>query len=276
MSCKWDVHAVVDGADSLTRWWHTCATTRLGSLNSITTKITTLTHTQLFVSMFQIHQFMAGRIKLLKDGVAVNASDEPAIEYTYDTPGTFDKECGTFGLDAFQLPNPVCPDRFVCGAEDQDAELQSFADCIDAMDCHMLSGMTTGVVASEETALFIHQMIPHHQNAVNMAKTLLKSGKVVCADLTDEDDQDCILERILREIINGQNFQIQLMNGYLDAKGYPETDNCVVNFDTKLETNGTPSGGETNGTPSGGQRIGSASLATAVAIAVASLVLVVS
>jgi hypothetical protein len=140
----------------------------------------------------------------------------------------------------------------------------------------MLSRMTTGVKASDETALFIHQMIPHHQNAVNMAKTLLKSGKVVCADLTDEDDQDCILERILREIINGQNFQIQLMNGYLDAKGYPETDNCVVNFDTKLETNGTPSGGETNGTPSGGQRIGSASLATAVAIAVASLVLVVS
>jgi uncharacterized protein (DUF305 family) len=37
--------------------------------------------------------------------------------------------------------------------------------------------MTTGVMASDETALFIHQMIPHHQNAVNMAKTLLKSAK---------------------------------------------------------------------------------------------------
>jgi uncharacterized protein (DUF305 family) len=92
----------------------------------------------------------------------------------------------------------------------------------------MMSGMTTGVMASDEAALFIHQMIPHHQNAVNMAKTLLKSGKVVCADLTDEDSQDCILEGILYEIVNNQNHQIQLMNSYLKAKEYPAADNCVV------------------------------------------------
>jgi hypothetical protein len=166
---------------------------------------------------------MSGRIKLLKDGGPIKAEDVPALGYTYDTPGPFDQQCGTFGLDAFhlpnQLPNLVCPDRFVCGAEEQDEELQSFADCIDAMDCHMLSGMTTSVKASDEAALFIHQMIQHHQNAVNMAKALLKSGKVVCADHT-MNSQDCVLEIILREIVNGQSYQIQLMNAYLDAKEY--------------------------------------------------------
>jgi uncharacterized protein (DUF305 family) len=207
--------------------------------------------------LLQIHQYMSGRIKLLKDGLPINDADVPALGYSYDAPGSFDQKCGTFGLDAFQLPNPVCPDRFVCGAEDQDEELQLFAECIDAMDCHMLSGMTTGVEAMDEAALFIHQMIPHHQNAVNMAKTLLKSEKIVCADLTDEDSQDCILERILREIINGQNHQIQLMNGYLEAKEYPETDNCVVEINTL-------------GNTSSGQQIG---LATAAAFAVATLVM---
>jgi hypothetical protein len=160
-----------------------------------------------------------------------------------------------YALDAFQLPNKFCPDKFVCGVEDQDEELQSFADCIDAMDWHMLSGMTTGVKASNEAALFVHQMIPHHQNAVNMAKALLMGGKVVCADLTDEDSPYCVLERTLREIINGQNHRIQLMNGYLKAKEYPATDNCVV----KVET-----------VASSGQKIGSA---TAAAVALASFVM---
>ena len=39
------------------------------------------------------------------------------------------------------------------------------------MNCAMMVRMTTSVKESEsEVALFIHQMIPHHQNAVNMAK----------------------------------------------------------------------------------------------------------
>jgi uncharacterized protein (DUF305 family) len=185
---------------------------------------------------------MSGRIKLLKEGLPISEENVPELGYSYDMPpGPFDKKCGSFGLDDFQLPNPVCPDRFVCGTEDQDAELQSFSECIDAMDCHMLSGMTTGVQASDEAALFIHQMIPHHQNAVNMAKVLLKTDKVVCADLTNEDSQDCVLERILREIINGQNHQIQLMNGYLEAYNHPPTDNCVVELKTVDSTASTGS-----------------------------------
>jgi len=40
--------------------------------------------------------------------------------------------------------------------------------------------MTTSVKDSEsEVALFLHQMIPHHQNAVNMAKGKLSKLRVL-------------------------------------------------------------------------------------------------
>jgi hypothetical protein len=172
-----------------------------------------------------IHQFMTGRIKLLKDDEPIQpAIDLPALGYEYDAPGSFDQACGTFGLEEFQLPHPECPEKFVCGVP---SSLTQFASCIDAMDCHMVSGMTTGVKSNSEVALFIHQMIPHHQNAVNMAKALLKTGSLNCDDLEDEKS-DCALEIILREIINGQNAQIQSMRAILEAKSYPQEDDCKV------------------------------------------------
>ena len=137
---------------------------------------------------------MSGRIKILKDGVPVNSEDDPPLGYTYDEPGIFDQSCGTFGLDPFQLPNPVCPAQFVCGVDESNQALAHFSACIDAMNCRMLAGMTTGIKASSQMALFIHQMIPHHQNAVNMAKALLHENVLVCYDLTDEENHDCIVE----------------------------------------------------------------------------------
>jgi len=44
----------------------------------------------------------------------------------------------------------------------------------------MFAGMTTNVNAGSEAALFLHQMIPHHQNAVNMSKALLKTKTLNC------------------------------------------------------------------------------------------------
>ena len=38
---------------------------------------------------------------------------------------------------------------------------------------------------SDPIVTFIHQMIPHHQNAVNMAKAVLKTNTL---DASDEDD----------------------------------------------------------------------------------------
>lgn len=100
------------------------------------------------------------------------------------------------------------------------------------MNCAMLAGMTSSVSGSaDETSLFIHQMIPHHQNAVNMAKALIKTGTLQCDDLTDEESEqaaDCAMEVILRSIITGQNAQIQAMRGILKAKNFPPDNDCVV------------------------------------------------
>jgi uncharacterized protein (DUF305 family) len=71
-------------------------------------------------------------------------------------------------------------------------------------------------------------MIPHHQNAVNMAKTLLYSGVLSCDDLLNEDDPLCNMEVLMYEIINSQNFQIHQMRNVLKADGYPVEDKCVV------------------------------------------------
>lgn len=176
----------------------------------------------------QIHQFMSGRIKLLKNGVPINEADDPPIQYEYDNPSEFDRSCGTYGLEDFQLPHPQCPETFVCGAEDQSEGLQAYATCQNAANCHMFSMMTVGVKAASPTALFIHSMIPHHQQAVSTAKALLKTGTVVCDDILDEEDPLCNMEVVLREIINGQNAQIQLMRSVLKANGYPDEDKCVV------------------------------------------------
>lgn len=145
-----------------------------------------------------------------------------------DTRSEFDKQCGTFGLEDFQLPNPFCPDRFVCGTEGVNEQLQLFARCLDAANCHMMSGMTTGVQATADAALFIHQMIPHHENAVNTAKTLLKTGSLLCPDLTDVLNPDCELEGLLLRIVAGQNHEIQLMQNFLSKRKYPQHDNCDV------------------------------------------------
>merc|ERR1712238_405686 len=66
----------------------------------------------------------------------------------------------------------------------------NFAACFNALDCAMTSGMSNEVGSqdddvSDEIALFINQMIPHHQNAVNMCKTLIKQH-LKCAKLTPE------------------------------------------------------------------------------------------
>merc|ERR1712161_150942 len=73
---------------------------------------------------------------------------------------------------------------------------------------------------SDEIALFINQMIPHHQNAVNMCKTLI-SQHLKCAKLTPESaekDIDCTMSLLCSEIINVQNHQIQTMQGIYDFK----------------------------------------------------------
>lgn len=136
---------------------------------------------------------------------------------------TIDKQ--TNGLEDFQLPHPECPRAFVC---DVDERMRSFASCINAMDCNMLVGMTNKVSSQSEIALFIHQMIPHHQNAVNMAKALLKAGFLPCDDLSDTQDPYCIMQALLYTIVARQNHEIGAMRNVLIDLGLPLTDDCEV------------------------------------------------
>jgi len=171
-----------------------------------------------------IHSGMSGRIKFIDDyGNVLQEEDYPELPYDYDKPSKFDEECGTFGLDKYQLPNNQCPSTFVCNKPS--GPLGDYANCYDAMNCAMAVGMTTKV--EDTVSLFIHQMIPHHQNAVNMAKALLKSNKISCYDVTQETN-DCELHKILVSIINLQNHQIQVMRSILDGKDLKEDYDCNV------------------------------------------------
>jgi len=171
-----------------------------------------------------IHQYMSGRIKIIgKDGMKVSAADSPVLGFDYDTPSAYDMECGTHGTAEYQLPNNMCPNKFVCDVPSDNIGLKKFAGCIESMDCAMVNGMTNYVKSESEIALFIHQMIPHHQNAVNMAKALLKTEAMMCDDITDENSH-CVMEEVARSIMNKQNYQIQQMRGVLAAMNYKDED----------------------------------------------------
>jgi len=184
-----------------------------------------------------VHSGMTGRIKLIgSDGSKLSEADSPDIGYKYDCVSPFDKECGTFGLDSFQSDmNDHCPNSFVC--YEGGGTIGDMAKCVNAMDCYMLTGMT--VVYGDEgkasimndVILFLREMIPHHQNAVNMAKNLMKSGETNCSlDGPVEEGESvstaCLLDPIVRGIINTQNSQIQAMQGLLEAFGVEENKHC--------------------------------------------------
>ena len=180
---------------------------------------------------------MSGRIKVIKkDGSLKQEVNIPELGYEYDKPSEFDEGCGTYGIGDYQLPHPKCQEKYVCDVPQENESLVAFAKCIDAMDCAMVNGMTNTVKSNSEIALFIHQMIPHHQNAINMAKALGKSGKLNCEDLLNDEDPDCIMHAILFEIINGQNMQIQSMRKVLKMNGYKseEEEACILD-DTEMD-----------------------------------------
>jgi Domain of unknown function (DUF305) len=179
---------------------------------------------------------MSGRIKFLDaEGKPLVQEDAPSLGYEYDKPDEFDQKCGTVGLGPWQLPNSACPERFVCGADKiTDPGHQQFAACLEAVNCKMVAEMTTNV-GSDPPSLFIYHMIPHHENAVNMAKSLLPT--VPCDDLADEEDTNCVLNALARDIINTQNFQIQTMRRVLETRGVPPTDDCDVKINTVVSIN---------------------------------------
>jgi hypothetical protein len=116
-----------------------------------------------------IHPGMIGRIKLLDaDGDLINPDDTPALPYEYDDISEFDFGCGTHNLTDFRDPSTTdqCPDFFVCPGDTEPST--KYAECVEAMNCHMMASMTTNAVGRSE--LFCHQMIPHHENASKCAR----------------------------------------------------------------------------------------------------------
>jgi hypothetical protein len=92
---------------------------------------------------------MSGQIKLLSKGLPLSSTDTPELGYQYYEQSPFDKKCGTYDLDRYQLPNSQCPKQFVCDRESASLDVFTYSMCIDAMNCHMFDGMTTGVKADD-------------------------------------------------------------------------------------------------------------------------------
>lgn len=186
-----------------------------------------------------VHSAMTGRIKLLDaDGNMLSTENVPAIPYEYDKVSAYDQKCGTFGLDSFKLPNAQCPEHFVCDAGS--GNVGTYGDCVDSMNCAMLDGMTTtyggdnaGTDFTNDAILFLRMMIPHHQNAVNMAKSAWKIGSIECGGtgIVEEGTDigpSCVLDAIVRGIVNSQNKQIQTMKsiltGYFNVDEFADCD----------------------------------------------------
>jgi len=177
-----------------------------------------------------IHQFMTGRIKFIdSSGLVINTEDNPEIPYPYESPSEYDKSCGTHGIGDFTLPHAECPKEFVCNKPE--GKVGQFAGCIESMNCAMAVGMTTNVNSNEALALFTHQMIPHHQNAVNMCKALMATGELDSCEDINEETARCTIKVICYEIINHQNHQIQSLRGALEELDYVSEDDCVVLMD---------------------------------------------
>jgi len=201
-----------------------------------------------FFYFCHIHEGMSGRIILLDDeGNQKNGGVyEPALPRSYYDISfdDFDVKCGTHLLAAFtpDVNADFCPETFVCDSDGIDSTAQDYAECIDAMNCLMMLGMTTNA-GDSPSMLFLQQMIPHHANAVQMAKSLLKVGELECGGDYEEESSVCILEGIAREIITNQNFQIQTMIGlYEEESGSDYADDVSVTIDCDVEIQNSEGG----------------------------------
>ena len=137
-----------------------------------------------------------------------------------------DEACGTYDIYAPGSKSSCSNSHFLCGSGAGGA----FETCLADIDCKMHHDMAIQVEAgASKFATFARQMIPHHQNAVSMAKSLLKfhTADDYGAVGDPEDDDMAMAVALAHEIINAQNHQIQYMAGWLDSNPHlvKESDN---------------------------------------------------
>jgi hypothetical protein len=194
---------------------------------SIHVKITDEATTNFFY-FCHIHNKMSGRIVIIDEdsNPVVDVNDLPVLPYEYHTLSEFDAQCGTHNISAFRDVSKSCPDMtFLCADK-----LDLYGQCMQALDCAMHVEMRVQG-NRDPTTTFMHQMIAHHRNAVNMAKTLLKNAPAsLPCGLVDQAGCDTDAESdsyvMMWEIINGQNAQITFMRGWLEENQEPAFGFC--------------------------------------------------
>ena len=188
---------------------------------TITPELAAASHGGVLYYFCHIHSKMSGRIVILgPSGLRIAGTGAEEALYPTASLDPVDRACGTVGLAPFAPGREMaCEERFVCGNVDT-----NFEKCLQAMDCQMNREMRTGGHDDHGDPLltFCRQMIPHHRNAVNMARTMLKH--VPRATLEDSG-----FYQMMHEIINSQNYQVHVMYGYLGQHGdFPgESDDAV-------------------------------------------------
>jgi len=179
---------------------------------TITQEMADKSHGGVIYYFCHIHSKMSGKIIIKNaDGSAFTPSANPTeLElYSPSTSTGADITCGTYSVSQYAGGGDTCCDeRFLCGALDT-----NFEKCLQAIDCKMNVEMMDGTTAdsTDKIEVFAQQMIPHHLNAVYMARAVLK--QVDATTINDVDD----LTDILWEIVNAQNYQIHQFRNYLGS-----------------------------------------------------------
>jgi len=180
--------------------------------------------TQTFFYFCHIHSGMSGMIKVKDPSSGVIFVPNQLVqsfdlsEY-YAKQSHFDAVCGTSEVsDYHELKDHFCPNmNFLCEKDDN----PQFSSCMEAIDCKMNYEMRVEE-HSNPLVVFMHQMIPHHENAVNMARIALKFAK----SAEGFNDETLDVPALLRDIINTQNKQIQDMQGWLERYGRESPQYC--------------------------------------------------
>merc|ERR1712192_3553 len=185
--------------------------------------------TQTFFYFCHIHSGMSGMIKVKDPGSGgiffpnqLVQSFDPSQYYAKQSH--FDAVCGTSEVsDYHESKDHFCPNmNFLC-EKDDNPQFQStqFSSCMEAIDCKMNYEMRVEE-HSNPLVVFMHQMIPHHENAVNMARIALKFAK----SAEGFNDETLDVPALLRDIINTQNKQIQDTQGWLERYGRESPQYC--------------------------------------------------
>jgi hypothetical protein len=130
----------------------------------------------------------------------------------------WDASCGTNHLESYAQDPKCAVTNYLCqqgvSTVDTDNEDKSrrlsidaerrlsanavskkFDGCLAAMDCAMHHDMKRFSHPTNPAATFMYQMLPHHINAINMAKSLLALNYLKC----DEAEEAARLRRVLQE-----------------------------------------------------------------------------